>query len=293
MVWKSAIKGSIIESAKTANKTPLTDVIWKAEEYGKTLAVLGEHLCLQNEPYLSLADKLREHKIEGIMEVHVFVAPINPVPAIQEDFKKSCSLVDGMKCCNLKLDFVKHGWLNVLMSSRYVRGDMTVIWKECFKDARFIAKQGFDVIRVKIEATASITGVPVTDDEAKKLPKKTYFEFHMVFSNPDGSTPSEDELLKVKDVAKNLEKEWGVCIPLSTNSFGTQRFLNMRTYAIGRSSAYPRLEQLATKIEEAGFKVPRFIREFGVYDSDVTVDSGWLEPPQPMEVVGFLPPIAV
>lgn len=38
---------------------------------------------------------------------------------------------------------------------------------------------GFDVIRAKIEATASIDGVPVTDAQAVILPKKTYFEFHV------------------------------------------------------------------------------------------------------------------
>ena len=65
------------------------------------------------------------------------------------------------------------------MSSRYVRGEMSTIWRETFEDARFLAKEGYDVIRVKIEATASIQGVPVTDDEAIILPKKCYFEFHV------------------------------------------------------------------------------------------------------------------
>jgi hypothetical protein len=40
---------------------------------------------------------------------------------------------------------------------------------------------------------------------------------------------------------------------------------------IGRSSSYPRLDELAAAVEAAGFKVPRFIREFGVYDSDVNI----------------------
>jgi hypothetical protein len=63
------------------------------------------------------------------------------------------------------------------------------------------------VIRVKIEATASIDGVPVSDEEAQALPKKTYFEFHMVFSNTDGSTPNEEDMKKVKTVAKGLEQQ--------------------------------------------------------------------------------------
>lgn len=42
-----------------------------------------------------------------------------------------------------------------------------------------------------------------------------------------------------------------------------------RTYGIGRESAYPRLEELQKEVERSGYTVPRFIREFGVYDSDV------------------------
>jgi hypothetical protein len=94
------------------------------------------------------------------------------------------------------------------MSSRYVRGEMDHIWKETWKDARFIAQKGWDVIRVKIEAVASIEGIPQTEEEARKLPEKSYFEFHMVFCNKDDSTPSEEQLAQVKVLAKKLEKEY-------------------------------------------------------------------------------------
>ena len=64
----------------------------------------------------------------------------------------------------------------------------------------------------------------------------------------------------------------------------------MRTYQIGRDNSYPRLEELRDEVVNAGFSVPRFIREFGVYDSAIQVDNGWLEPITPISnVVGFLP----
>lgn len=112
----------------------------------------------------------------------------------------------------------------------------------------------------------------------------------MVFTNQDGTVPSEEKVEEARQIAKKLEKQWNCCIPLSTNAFGTQKFLNMRTYGIGRESSYPRLENLKQEIEKAGFAVPRFIREFGVYDSNVEVDAGWLEPENKTDiVVGFLP----
>jgi len=293
--YKKEITGTIdFEKRENYNNCEIIiDRVFVPQNFNKSLAQLGEHLCIQNEPYLELADKLRKHFFVGIMEVHVFVAPVNPDAELQQKFKDCCSKVDQMKCCNLKLDFVKQGWCSVLMSSRYVRGDMHFVWRESFKDARELAQKGFSVIRVKIEATASIDGVPATNNEAQILPKKTYFEFHMVFANGDNTIPNDTEVEAVRSIAKGLEKHWHCCIPLSTNAFGTQKFVNMRTYGIGRELAYPRLEELQKHVESAGFKVPRFIREFGVYDSDVTVDCGWLEPTEPTEIVGFLPPIAI
>jgi hypothetical protein len=41
------------------------------------------------------------------MEIHIFVTPLNPSPELQASFKKVCSEIVHMKCCNLKLDFVK------------------------------------------------------------------------------------------------------------------------------------------------------------------------------------------
>lgn len=159
-----------------------------------------------------------------------------------------------MKSCNLRLDFVKSGLVGVLMSSRYFRSGMKAMWQECFRDARRLASLGYDVIRAKIEASASIDGVPENDVEAQLLPAKTYFEFHMVFRNGQDQTPTDEECEKAKQVAKRLEKEWKVCIPLSMNAFGTQRFLNMRTYGIGREKALPQLENLGKELQNIGFK---------------------------------------
>jgi len=94
-------------------------------------------------------------------------------------------------------------------------------------------------------------------------------------------------------VAQVLEKKWNVCIPLSTNAFLTNKFLNMRCYGVGRNTAVPQLDALAKELQGHGFTSPRQIREFGVYDSAVDVDCGWLEPEQlpPAHVPGFLAPI--
>ena len=49
----------------------------------------------------------------------------------------------------------------------------------------------------------------------------------------------------------------------------------------------------SAEIEALGYRVSRTIREFGVFDSDVSVDAGWLEPvgARPAKP-GFLPPLS-
>ncbi len=80
--------------------------MWLPNEFSKTLAELGQHLGLQNEAYLELSDKLRSHTFSGTMEIHIFVGPLNPTTEFQEMFKSTC-IEQGMKACNLRLDFVK------------------------------------------------------------------------------------------------------------------------------------------------------------------------------------------
>jgi hypothetical protein len=160
-----------------------------------------------------------------------------------------------MKCCNLRLDFATHGWVCVLMSSRYSTGALQSVWQQAFADAQTIAKLGYDVVRLKIESTAHIKGVPgeapcshvhatftphsqllllvrwnadelATDEEANDLPEKTYFEFHMVLQRHDESALNADDVQRVKQRAAELMQRWNVSLPLSTNTLATQTFIN-------------------------------------------------------------------
>jgi len=45
----------------------------------------------------------------------------------------------------------------------------------------------------------------------------------MVFQNKDGTTPDPTGIEEVKSIAKKLEKEWNVCIPLSGNTASRSR----------------------------------------------------------------------
>jgi hypothetical protein len=153
--------------------------MWAPTGYhGKRIGELGHHLALENEPYIDLAGRLRQHTFSGVMELHVFVLPFNPSADEQARFRADCT-EHKIKCCFLRLDYVKAGFVGALESSRYVNGGMDVVWREAFKDARMFAAKGWPVIRTKIEATASIKGVPQTDEEARALPPFTYFEFHV------------------------------------------------------------------------------------------------------------------
>ena len=49
----------------------------------------------------------------GLMEIHIFVAPLNAPQEVQDKFKKDCN-DNGLKCCNLRLDTVHLGMVGKL-----------------------------------------------------------------------------------------------------------------------------------------------------------------------------------
>jgi len=77
-----------MEMPKTKSNSTLShpiDSFLRMNEYqSKSLFELGEHLCLCNSPYLEMADLLRAHNFEGVMEIHIFIAPINPDKQLQQ-----------------------------------------------------------------------------------------------------------------------------------------------------------------------------------------------------------------
>jgi hypothetical protein len=52
----------------------------------------------------------------------------------------------------------------------------------------------------------------------------------------------------------------------------------MRLYSMGRQSAETRFNELLQWLEGEGLKLSHKLREYTVYDSNLTLDAGWIEP---------------
>lgn len=186
----------------------------------------------------------------ALHEIHIFLLPLNPD---QETIDKSMELTEKynnskiadlqeykMKMCFLTLVFRNLGPVKVLQSARYFRSnDQNEVIRQAYLDANYFVENGFNVVRVKIEANAnSNQGVPMEIEEATKYPK--YFEFHIKVQHKNAKIVeliSEEESATLLTISKNFTKKFKTPVPISWNNVancnnpdnpGFQRFLNVR-----------------------------------------------------------------
>jgi len=242
--------------------------------------------------------------ITGISELHVFFEPINPSLKTVNKFSQICEEINEknkdvrgfnkIKACHLCLHYKNVGDLRVMQSSRYLTSnDMDFIINECLNEADLIQK-GFDdaykngeidekvnIIREKIEATASNKGVPQTNEESLNYPTK-YFEFHIRLGRKNDDTITciqEDEILELKELSCQFTEKFGTPVPLSFNQTNEhQRYLNVRFSQIGSEEAKAKVQEIVKAIDNSkNFKWIKTIAEYVWYDSNRALDSGWID----------------
>lgn len=139
--------------------------------------------------------------------------------------------------------------------------------------ARGLVKRGFAVTRTKIEAHGRLAWTPQTDEEAERGPTTSYFEFHMKLALPAAAD--------VGAIARDLE---AVGAHLSRNAHRgssdglVEHFLTVRAHRVGRTTAEERFARVSAAVERAGYAVRNRIREYTVFDTNVALDRGWIEP---------------
>ena len=239
-------------------------------------------------------------------EIHIFLGPFNPVErkithyknAVEEwntvKHPEELTLLKSsqMKACQLSLEFLDNyadgsgpvGFKNVIVmqSARYVyENDMQRGIEVARRDAAWFDLMGFEVIRLKIEASAyGNKGIPQTDEEAKELPD-CYFEFHVKVLG-EGATVDD-----LRSLAEQFSKEYKVPVPfshnLNPNQFladqqGHQLYFNMRFRLAGLQTAKLAIKHLEETIDaQENIKLHKVISEYVWYDTNVSFDKGWLE----------------
>ncbi|MCB9599103.1 MAG: hypothetical protein H6721_11415 [Sandaracinus sp.] len=217
---------------------------------------------VRTRPFLELADRLRGRRFGGVFEAHVTVRTTDP-----DELERFATLVGALGAKPIFIELPEGATLFQPMTGSYHHGELPEVQAEVFELARRLTDAGFEVTRVKIEATGSNRDVPHTDEEAQAL--DGYFEVHLKVSLPAGAdvealralvTPHEGRL------SRNARRIDGDVVT---------RFVTLRIYGRGLDEARRRHLALHHTLVDAGYRVSDALLEFTVYDSDVGLDAGW------------------
>lgn len=134
-----------------------------------------------------------------------------------------------------------------------------------------LAEQGWMVNRVKIEAGIENAGVPSSDEAAGAMDRICHFEHHIKLSLP--LSADLDQLIEtIKPCRAQLSRN-----ALRTRTDGRQeRFVTQRCYGVGCESAGLQFNALLNLVAIQAFEIVDVEREYVVYDSNVSLDDGWI-----------------
>lgn len=234
----------------------------------QTLAEMRQHKSFTNmrlRPFLELVDALRGRSFGGVFEAHVTVSVEG-----DKELARFDALCQELAVKSIHIVLPRGETRFQPMTSSYHHGQLLTVQGEVFELARRIAAAGFDVTRAKIEATGSNREIPQSDADAKGFPHN-YFEFHVkthIAASADASELARVVSAHGAHLSRNARKVFA--------DGARQHFVTLRVYEAGRRHAEERFTELRDALHHAGFDWREPIREYTVYDSNVSVDKGWL-----------------
>jgi hypothetical protein len=223
-----------------------------------------------------MIERLRGQTGSGTFEAHVTVDTADL--GERDRFRAVCAEM-GVKCVLIELP--QGVSRSQPMTSTYHRGELAEVVREVADLASVLAGRGFPVVRVKLEAVSSNEGVPVSDEQARRFPAGNYFEFHVKTALPPGA-----DLAPLRDLCRRHTAH------LSSNALKreedgrTERFITLRVYGAGRQRAETAFDDLLGDLESAGFALSNRLREYTLFDSNITIDAGWIDAPPGVGAAG-------
>jgi len=175
----------------------------------------------------------------------------------------------GLKCIHIILDRGER--VSQPMLTWHGRGTLSAELARASGVSEGLASHGFTVNRIKIEAAPTNQDVPGTCAEALVQPRERYFEHHvklLLSPHADHSAITEAVDQHGARLSRNA---------LCERTDGWQeRFVTQRVRRVGRSEARRRLDALLEVIAHLEHPVLDIEEEFVVYDSNASVDAGWI-----------------
>ncbi|EGC38127.1 hypothetical protein DICPUDRAFT_149244 [Dictyostelium purpureum] len=256
-----------------------------------------------NKSVLEMIDMLRNHLYQGTFEIHVSIQqPPQKHQPTDEPKEKDDEFVKSFKefCVKRKLKSIlielsKGVYGKQMMTSSHHSGDFHTVQLKAFQIAFELLLEGYHVSRVKIEILASCKGVPENDIKHKLLSPSNYFEFHIKLLIPnDKDINHNNNNNNINDNNPTIEGNNNLKLlkelminhngHLSRNSFKVhveesyqERFVTLRMYSIGKETAMDRFESCKNDLVLNKFNIASSHREYSIYDSNIGLDSGWIE----------------
>jgi hypothetical protein len=207
------------------------------------------------------------HEYQGDFEVHLTVRP--PDAASLNRFRAWCS-ARGCKCVRIVLARGEHVE-QPMATWRRSQTTLSLVGAEARRLALDLEGAAIPVVRLKVEADPRNDGVPDGDTDAATHGPTNYFEHHVKLLR-DGSADHDLLLQACLKLGAHLSRNaWR-----EAAHGQEERFVTLRGYRVGRTSAERRLQELLAVLNELGEHVIEIESEYVVLDSNLALDAGWL-----------------
>jgi len=289
-VFTGDVKGTIInpQGARWV-EVDGWDPFFQPSGYQHSLAELREFKHLVNMrliPCAEMRSTFREKDYPGVYEVHITVAncalkvltasgnPLEPTEEWKEKFKDACKTL-GVKALMIGMDDARKP-MQLQTAAYHSFKNFQEAMVATNKTAQDLLKMGFPILRVRLEAMLFNKESPRTDEEALKVEKSNYFEFHARLVD----VPKERLEHYKKILASHCKTEVGTTklgrqeVYFSTVGGGARYFVNMRAWQVGSATAMLEWRELLdTKLKSNGFQIAKEVKpEYCVYDEVPKLD---------------------
>lgn len=198
-----------------------------------------------------------------VYEIHVTVAEG------REDHERFRGLCEGLDAKDLliQMPYGKHQ-LQMMTNSDYV-GSIEGAFAEMEGISRALIKGGFEISRQKIETLVTSKHAPQTDEEAVGTSGK-YFEYHVdipINSAYESKKLEEITIRHGAHLSRNLKK----------NVARAEEIATIRHYELGRMSSWGILKAFTNDLKLNSISIKSIMPEYCIYDSNPSLDSGWVE----------------
>jgi hypothetical protein len=204
----------------------------------------------------------------GEFETHITVQ----LGALQSNASvRDWGLRHGLKSLHIVLD--RGDTVSQPMLTRRGQGVLSRELARALELSDELSRDGFVVVRIKIEAMPCNQDIPQSDADAESHSPTLYFEHHIKLAI-DANTDLSALVALVQRHSANLSRN-----AFKMRSDGQEeRFVTQRCRSVGRATARLRLDALLSALATDGYQVLRIEEEFVVHDSNIAIDAGWLEP---------------